>query len=86
MKLSGKRIVGNLQDTFDEAGDGNGAKKSYRAVARPYPWGAGSYMTSISPRVCLPFKKLFGVEENKDLLVSLINSIVGKDDFLECQC
>ncbi len=37
-------------------------------------------MTSISPRVCLPFKKLFGVDQNKDLLVSLINSIVGKDD------
>jgi hypothetical protein len=36
MKLSGKHIVGNLHDTFDEAGDGNGAKKSYRAIARPY--------------------------------------------------
>ena len=37
-------------------------------------------MTSISPRVCLPFKKIFGVEENKDLLISLINSIVSKED------
>ena len=37
-------------------------------------------MEKISPRVNICFKKLFGVEENKDLLVSLINSIVGKDD------
>ena len=37
-------------------------------------------MTGISPRVDLAFKKIFGVEENKDLLISLINSIVGKED------
>lgn len=34
----------------------------------------------IDPRVDLAFKKIFGVEENKDLLISLINSIVGKED------
>ena len=34
----------------------------------------------INPRVDLAFKKIFGVEENKDLLISLINSIVGKND------
>jgi len=34
----------------------------------------------INPRVDLAFKKIFGIEENKDLLISLINSIVGKDD------
>jgi hypothetical protein len=37
-------------------------------------------MTNISPRVDIAFKKIFGVEENKDLLVSLINSIVGQED------
>jgi predicted transposase/invertase (TIGR01784 family) len=37
-------------------------------------------MVNITPRVCLPFKKIFGVEENKDLLISLINSIVGTED------
>ncbi len=37
-------------------------------------------MTKISPRVDIAFKKIFGVEENKDLLISLINSIVGKED------
>jgi predicted transposase/invertase (TIGR01784 family) len=37
-------------------------------------------MTTINPRVDLAFKKIFGVEENKDLLISLINSIVGKSD------
>ena len=37
-------------------------------------------MTSVSLQVCLPFKKIFGVEENKDLLISFINSIVGKED------
>lgn len=37
-------------------------------------------MEKISPRVDLAFKKIFGVEENKDLLISLINSIVGQDD------
>jgi len=34
----------------------------------------------INPRVDLVFKKLFGVEENKDLLISLINSIVSEED------
>jgi predicted transposase/invertase (TIGR01784 family) len=37
-------------------------------------------MEMISPRVYIAFKKLFGVEENKDLLISLINSIVGPKD------
>ena len=39
-------------------------------------------MERISPRVDLAFKKIFGVEENKDLLISLINSIVGAEDQL----
>lgn len=37
-------------------------------------------MEKISPRVDIAFKKIFGVEENKDLLISLINSIVGEED------
>lgn len=37
-------------------------------------------MASITPRVDMAFKKIFGVEENKDLLISLINSIVGQED------
>jgi predicted transposase/invertase (TIGR01784 family) len=37
-------------------------------------------MTGISPKVDIAFKKIFGVEENKDLLISLINSIVGEED------
>ncbi len=37
-------------------------------------------METISPRVDIAFKKIFGVEENKDLLISLINSIVSKQD------
>ena len=37
-------------------------------------------MEKISPRVDVAFKKIFGVEENKDLLISFINSIVGKED------
>ena len=37
-------------------------------------------MEKITPRVDLAFKKIFGVEENKDLLISLINSIVSKAD------
>lgn len=37
-------------------------------------------MSAITPRVDLAFKKIFGVEENKDLLISLINSIVGEED------
>ena len=37
-------------------------------------------MTRISPKVDIAFKKIFGVEENKDLLISLINSIVGEED------
>ena len=37
-------------------------------------------MTKITPRVDIAFKKIFGVEENKDLLIALINSIVSDDD------
>ena len=40
-------------------------------------------MEKIYPRVDLAFKKIFGVEENKDLLISLINSIVGQDNQVE---
>ena len=40
-------------------------------------------MSDISPRVDIAFKKIFGVEENKDLLISLINSIVWKEDQVE---
>ena len=34
----------------------------------------------INPRVDIAFKKIFGTEENKDLLISLINSTVGEED------
>ncbi len=37
-------------------------------------------MEKISPRVDVAFKKIFGVEENKDLLISLINSLVGNEN------
>ena len=37
-------------------------------------------MEKINPRVDLAFKKIFGTEENKDLLISLINSTVGEED------
>jgi len=37
-------------------------------------------MQRITPRVAIAFKKIFGVEENKDLLISLINSIVSEED------
>ena len=37
-------------------------------------------MCKINPRVDFAFKKLFGSEENKDLLISLINSIVSEEE------
>lgn len=37
-------------------------------------------MCKITPRVDFAFKKLFGSEENKDLLISLINSIVSEQE------
>ena len=37
-------------------------------------------MEKINPRVDVAFKKIFGIEENKDLLISLINATVGKED------
>lgn len=37
-------------------------------------------MYQINPRVDFAFKKLFGSEENKDLLISLINAIVSEQD------
>lgn len=42
--------------------------------------GEGTHMANINLQVPLPFKKIFGVEENKDLLMSLINSIVSEED------
>jgi len=38
------------------------------------------YSKHVNPTVPLSFKKIFGIEENKDLLISLINSIVGEED------
>lgn len=35
---------------------------------------------NINPQVDIAFKKLFGVEENKDLLISLINSVTSEAD------
>jgi predicted transposase/invertase (TIGR01784 family) len=37
-------------------------------------------MYRVNPRVDFAFKKLFGSEENKDLLISLINAIVSEAD------
>ncbi|MDP1663592.1 MAG: Rpn family recombination-promoting nuclease/putative transposase [Methylobacter sp.] len=37
-------------------------------------------MCRINPRVDFAFKKLFGSEEKKDLLISLINAIVSKEE------
>lgn len=37
-------------------------------------------MDYINPRIDLAFKKIFGVEENKDLLISLINSVISPAD------
>ncbi len=37
-------------------------------------------MCRINPRIDFAFKKLFGSESNKDLLISLVNSIVPKED------
>ena len=37
-------------------------------------------MCRINPRVDFAFKKLFGSEENKDLLISLLNAIISKTD------
>ena len=34
----------------------------------------------LDPRVDIAFKKIFGVEENKDLLISLINAVVSEED------
>ena len=37
-------------------------------------------MEKITPKIDLAFKKIFGVEENKDLLISLINATVSPED------
>jgi predicted transposase/invertase (TIGR01784 family) len=37
-------------------------------------------MSVLNPRVDFAFKKLFGSEENKDILISFINAVVSKDD------
>jgi predicted transposase/invertase (TIGR01784 family) len=40
-------------------------------------------MCQVNPRVDFAFKKLFGSEENKDLLLSLINAVVSEEDQAE---
>jgi len=37
-------------------------------------------MSKINPKIDFAFKKLFGSENNKDLLISLINSIISEDE------
>ena len=37
-------------------------------------------MTRLNPKVDFAFKKLFGSEENKDIFISFVNSIVSKED------
>jgi hypothetical protein len=37
-------------------------------------------MCRVNPRVDFAFKKLFGSEENKDLLIDLINSVISEAD------
>lgn len=37
-------------------------------------------MEKITPKIDLAFKKIFGVEENKDLLIALINATVSAED------
>jgi predicted transposase/invertase (TIGR01784 family) len=39
-------------------------------------------MSVLNPRVDFAFKKLFGSEENKDILISFINAVVSKEDQL----
>jgi len=39
-------------------------------------------MCKINPRVDFAFKKLFGSEENKDLLISLINAIIPEEEHI----
>ena len=40
-------------------------------------------MSLINPRVDIAFKKIFGVEENKDMLMSLLNSIISEEDQID---
>ena len=37
-------------------------------------------MSILNPRVDFAFKKIFGAEENKDLLISFINSVISEKD------
>jgi hypothetical protein len=37
----------------------------------------------INPKIDLAFNRIFGVEQNKDLTISLLNSIVSKEDQIE---
>jgi len=40
-------------------------------------------MMLVNPRVDIAFKKIFGVEENKDILMSLLNAIVTEEDQMD---
>ena len=37
-------------------------------------------MCKLNPKVDFAFKKLFGSEENKDILISFINSIISEEN------
>lgn len=38
-------------------------------------------MCRLNPKVDFAFKKLFGSEENKEILISFINSIISEESF-----
>ncbi|MCK8825407.1 Rpn family recombination-promoting nuclease/putative transposase [Fuchsiella alkaliacetigena] len=40
-------------------------------------------MCRLNPRVDFAFKKLFGSEENKDILISFINSVLDEEEQIE---
>ncbi|APM39288.1 PD-(D/E)XK nuclease family transposase [Clostridium kluyveri] len=39
-------------------------------------------MCRLNPKVDFAFKKLFGSSENKDILISFINSVLSEDEQL----
>lgn len=56
------------------------AKKSKSQIEHEIKKYAPLSKDVFDPRVDVAFKKLFGAEENRDLLISLINSIVSEED------
>lgn len=58
----------------------NQLRRNHKGFKFGCPTLHGEIVMALNPRVDFAFKKLFGTEENKDILIAFINAIVAEED------